>query len=85
MVYTELKETTNLMLSKDYKERFKAEFHQLNIRITKLEIVIRKVKNNEKISFMPNCPIGLLEEQLRAMKVYQSILYSRAEEENIKL
>lgn len=84
MVYTELKETTNLMLSADYKERFKAEFYQLNIRITKLEIMLRKVRNNE-IDFKPTCPRGLLEEQLTAMKQYQSILYSRAEEENITL
>lgn len=84
MVYTELKETTDLMLSDDYKDRFKAEFYQLNIRITKLEIFIRRVRNKE-LNFKPTCPIGLLEEQLRAMKAYQSILYSRATEENITL
>lgn len=84
MVYTELKETTDLMLSEDYKERFKAEFYQLNIRITKLEIIIRKFRNNE-LNFKLTCPIGLLEEQLRAMRFYQNILYVRAEEENITL
>lgn len=82
MVYTELKETTDLMLSDNYKERFKAEFYQLNIRITKLEIFIRRARNKE---LKPTCTIGLLEEQLRAMQAYQSILYSRATEENITL
>ena len=84
MVYTELKETTDLMVSHDYKDRFKAEFYQLNIRITKLEIFIRRARNND-LNFKPACPIGLLEEQLRAMRAYQSILYSRATEENITL
>ena len=32
----ELKDTINLMQSKDYKERFKAEYYQLKIRREKL-------------------------------------------------
>lgn len=84
MVYTELKETTDLMLSEDYEERFKAEFYQLNIRITKLETFIRKFRNNE-LKFKPVCSIELLRKQLNTMMMYQSILYERAKEENITL
>ena len=33
----ELKDTIELMQSEDYKERFKAEYHQLRIRFEKLK------------------------------------------------
>ena len=32
----DLKDTVNLMMSDDYKERFKAEYHQLKCRLEKL-------------------------------------------------
>lgn len=32
----ELKDTCSLMMSEDYKERFKAEYYQLKIRYAKL-------------------------------------------------
>lgn len=34
----ELKDTIELMNSSDYKDRFKAEYYQLKIRYTKLDI-----------------------------------------------
>ena len=35
----ELNETIEMMTSNDYKERFKAEFYQLKIRICKLDSI----------------------------------------------
>lgn len=82
MKYTELSETVELMQSADYKDRFKAEYYQLNIRITKLEAVITKARNGE---FKFTCPIGMLEEQLTFMKAYRELLHIRADTEEIIL
>lgn len=41
----ELKETVELMLSNDYKERFKAEYYQLKIRIDRLDNMLSKMEN----------------------------------------
>ena len=38
----ELKDTTTLMVSSDYKERFKAEYYQLKIRLEKLKCMLQK-------------------------------------------
>ena len=38
----ELNETIEMMTSNDYKERFKAEFYQLKIRICKLDNMVSK-------------------------------------------
>lgn len=78
MKYTELSDTIELMQSADYKDRFKAEYYQLDIRITKLEAVITKAYNGE-IRFT------LLTEQLAFMKAYKELLISRAEAEEILL
>ena len=82
MKYTELRDTVELMQSSDYKERFRAEYYQLDIRITKLEAVIIKKRNGE-INF--TCPVGMLQEQLSFMKAYKSLLISRADMEEITL
>lgn len=82
MKYTELSETVELMQSTDYKDRFKAEYYQLDIRITKLEAVITKAYNGE---FKFTCPIGMLTEQLAFMKAYKALLITRATEEEIIL
>ena len=36
----ELKNTVDLMLSDDYKDRFKAEYYQLSIRFKKLKNMV---------------------------------------------
>jgi hypothetical protein len=82
MKYTELSDTVDLMQSADYKDRFKAEFYQLDIRITKLEAVITRERNGE-IKF--TCPVGMLQEQLAFMKAYKALLITRAEAEEIIL
>ena len=39
----ELKDTVDLMLSEDYRDRFKAEYQQVKIRKEKLEAYIKKI------------------------------------------
>lgn len=80
----ELKDTAKLMIDSDYKERFKAEYYQLKIRITKLEYII-KMYNSKKLNIHLPCPKSLYELQLRAMKDYLAILDTRSIIENIKL
>lgn len=82
MKYTELSETVELMQSADYKDRFKAEYYQLEIRIIKLEDFIRRAVSGEE---KHTCRIGMLQEQLRFMRAYRGILISRAHMEHITL
>lgn len=43
----ELKDTVEMMLSDDWKERFKAEYWQLCIRIRKLKETLEKFRRDE--------------------------------------
>ena len=43
----ELKDTTTLMVSSDYKERFKAKYYQLKIRLEKLKCMLQKLDNGK--------------------------------------
>lgn len=79
-----LKDTIEMMQSEDYKERFKAEYNQLRIRITGLENMLKKYKDNT-LSFTPSCSYDLLNGQLKAMKLYREYLEERAIIENIQL
>ena len=80
----ELKETIDMMVSDDYKERFKAEYSQLKTRTEKLESMLEKWKYGA-LDFEPNCPSELLKKQLNAMHCYQSCLEERAKIEEIEL
>lgn len=79
-----LNETIELMTSSDYKDRFKAEYYQLECRIRKLEDM---VKNWDKglLCFTPTCERRWYTMQLYAMNEYLEILKMRAEKENIDL
>ena len=79
-----LQDTIEMMTSADYKERFKAEYYQLKIRICKLENSLLKYELGE-LPFKPNCSYDLLNGQLKAMRLYQSYLIERAEIENIEI
>lgn len=84
----ELKDTTPLMTSEDYKERFMAEYLQLKIRHDKLRAFCNKIKANNltgKEETKHDCPLKLLETQLKAMDNYMRILELRAEIEGIDL
>lgn len=80
----ELKETVELMLSNDYKERFKAEYYQLKIRIDRLDNMLSKMENDE-LNFIPTCSYELLQNQLKAMLLYEIFLKERANIEKIDL
>lgn len=79
-----LSDTVELMNSSDYKQRFKAEFFQLKIRMEGLYNMLIKYKQN-KLSFKPNCSYDLLNAQYRVMDMYRQILVDRAEIEGIEL
>ena len=80
----ELKDTIEMMGSEDYKERFKAEYLQLKIRMTGLSNMLKKYKAGT-LTFKPSCSYDLLNGQLKAMEMYAQYLKERAEIENIEL
>lgn len=80
----ELKETVEMMNSEDYRERFRAEWLQVKIRIDSLEKMLMGYKNNT-LKFTPSCSYQLLNSQLSAMKTYAGILEERARIEHISL
>ena len=79
-----LNETVPMMESADYKERFKAEFYQLLIRLDSLTSMIIKWENN-MLDFEPKCSKETLENQDIFMKGYVDILLIRAKMEEIDL
>ena len=88
------KKTVDVMLSADYKERFKAEYQQTKIRYEKLnafcnriEAAMRTCPGDTKRVQMPehDCPFDLLCDQLRAMGDYLHCLEIRAVIEGIEL
>lgn len=89
----ELSQTCEMMCSKDYRERFKAEFYQLKVRTEKLENFLAKIKaqyhyaNNciEENNIQHECDEFILEEQLVMMKKYLFIMKQRAVIENINV
>ena len=83
-----LKETVDLMLSEDYKERFKAEYWQTKIRYEKLKNFCDKVDVSMIMDIeVPkhNCPVHLLRQQQHNMGEYLHTLELRAIIENIDL
>lgn len=80
----ELKDTIEGMTSADYKERFRAEYKQLIIRLEKLKAVINKAKD-KSLEFELSCPLADLETQVWYMQGYAKILRTRAEIEGIDL
>jgi len=79
-----LQDTITLMNSIDYKDRFRAEFYQLQIRIEKLRLMLDKYFNKE-LDFEPNCDYDLLHEQLVHMISYRNVMKERARIEKIQL
>lgn len=79
-----LNETIDLMLSDDYKERFKAEYYQTKIRYEKLHSLIKKYDAGT-LDFEPTTPIDILRNQKRNMGEYLYMLEIRAEIEKIDL
>lgn len=80
----ELTNTIDMMLSADYRERFRAEYHQLKIRYEKLHNLLVKADAG-KLDFTPTCPIALLKDQKASMGKYLYTLEVRALIEGIEL
>ena len=80
----QLKETVPMMESENYKERFKAEYLQLEIRVNGLRNMLKKYKDGT-LTFKPSCSYDLLNGQLKAMELYATYLDERAEIEGIDL
>lgn len=80
----DLIDTVELMASDDYKERFKAEYYQTEIRYNKLhEMIVRYEANT--LNFEPKCSIDILKKQASYMGDYLYMLEVRAEIEGIEL
>ena len=80
----QLKDTIEMMNSADYKERFKAEYYQLLIRLDALTSMLIKWENN-MLDFEPKCSKETLENQVLFMQGYKGMLRLRAEIEEIDL
>lgn len=81
---TELSQTVNMMISSDYKERFRAEYAQVCIRYQKLKAMLEKWDAGE-LNFNPTCPRSTYNMQIKAMTDYIAVLEARAVMENIVL
>lgn len=79
-----LKDTSEMMNSEDFKERFKAEYYQVLIRLDGLVGMLMKWENN-MLNFKPKCSKETLENQVIFMQGYKNILELRAEIEGIEL
>ncbi len=79
-----LSDTVNLMVSKNYKERFIAEYWQVKIRYEKLKNMLDRWDYGD-LDFLPDCPRELYNIQICGMKQYLDILERRAKIENIDL
>ena len=89
----DMKKTVDMMLSDDYKERFKAEYYQLKERYERLKIFNTKIEASRRTMYQNNavampehdCPEELLMSQQDVMGQYLHILETRAVIEKIEL
>lgn len=94
----ELKDTIEMMQSADYKERFKAEYHQTKTRYEKLKAFNNKIEAAQRTGCDPfqlltkrveepkhDCPAEMLRQQQSVMGEYLHILEVRAVIEGIEL
>lgn len=79
-----LTKTCAMMVSSDYKERFRAEYIQLRNRYAGLKRMLANWDGG-KLSFVPTCPREIYVVQLDAMAKYMDVLEKRAEIEKIKI
>lgn len=86
----ELKDTVQLMLSNDYKERFKAEYWQTKVRYERLKknttmLEANGIKYMTPAKALDGTPFQLLRDQQRMMGEYLHTLELRAVIERIEL
>ena len=77
-------DTIKLMNSPDYKDRFKAEYHQLQNRIESFDKSLQELRHG-KAKFEPKANIKLMDGQMKAMIVYKTHLEEIAKIEGIEL
>ena len=83
---TDLSQTVELMSSNNYKKRFIAEYAQIEIRIKRLEKLIKSLEDNTcPKCFEPTCDIAILKSQYKTMNAYRATLIFRAAIEEIEL
>ena len=85
-----LKNTVEMMNSKDYKERFRAEYLQTKIKYERLKAFCNKIEaanaSPERVEKPAHdCPLYMLREQERVMRDYLAILEVRAVIEGVEL
>lgn len=80
----DLKETSKMMESEDYKERFKAEYMQTKIRFTKLDTAIQQLDAGT-LGYDPESGYDLMVAQAQAMANYMKVLKTIAMVEGIDL
>ena len=80
----QLIDTVELMLSDDYKERFKGEYYQVKERYERLKKMVVRYQAGT-LNFEPKCDLELLKSQLSAMRDYIYILEVRAQIEGVEL
>jgi hypothetical protein len=83
-IIIKLSETSEMMNSKDFKERFRAEYFQLQNRIEGLSSMLDKYRKGT-LPFTPKCSIKILDGQMAAMLSYKTHLVERARIEGISL
>ena len=79
-----LQDTVDMMLSADYKERFRAEYWQLACRYGKLTAMLADWDNGN-LGFTPTCPRSTYNMQVAAMSDYLAVLEARAVMEGVEL
>lgn len=80
----DLVDTSIMMVSESHRERFRAEYYQLDIRANKLNKMLNDWRSGE-LKFEPVCDYGLLFKQFQLMDEYRMILRVRAQIEGIEL
>ena len=80
----QLVDTVELMLSNDYKDRFKGEYFQVKERYERLRKMVVRYQAGT-LNFEPKCDLELLKSQLSAMRDYIYILEVRAQIEGVEL
>ena len=88
----EFKETVELMLSDDYRDRFFAEYLQTKERYERLKRFNNRIEAAERVNLSGgtmkepehDCPSNLLREQQRVMGEYLHLLEVRREIEGIE-
>lgn len=81
----ELNQTVDLMLSNNYKDRLKAEYHQLRIRTDKLGQMLQKYESGKTDLKLTEDQVDRFKKQISLQKELLELLSIRVIENNIIL